>query len=102
MVDEEDGQSEGGRRPGRALEELDRAAAAADAERREQLRSIEEGFREIVGGEATADAAPHADRIEELEEKLAALAGRTDGEVNRRINTAEALIAGYWRDVSEE
>lgn len=86
----------------RALQELDRAADRADSHVREQVLSVEEGLREIVGGDKTSDAAPHADRLEELEEKLAGLARETDGEVNRHVTTAEALIAGYERNVTEE
>lgn len=89
-------------RPKRIQEELERATEGADRDVREQLESIEEGFEEILGGDKTADTHPHADRLEELEKKLSALADETDGEGHRHLTTAEALLAGYRRDNSEE
>lgn len=89
-------------RPERIREELERATDGADRDVREQLRSIREGLEEVVGGEKTENARPHPDRLAELEEKLAGLGDETDGEVHRHVATAEALLAGYRRDLAEE
>ncbi|QLG64212.1 DUF7553 family protein [Halorarum salinum] len=86
----------------RVREELERATEGADRDVREQLRSIEEGLDEILGGDKTRDAPSHPDRLAGLEEKLAGLGDETDGDVHRHVATAEALVAGYRGELAEE
>ena len=81
-------------RPARATRELERAARRADAELRDQLRSIEESLRDVIEGDAVSDAT-YPDRLSELEERLGDIGEETDGDVHRHVATAEALIYGY-------
>lgn len=92
-----------GDRTERAKRELERAADLADdRDVREQLHTLQEGFTEVLEDDAASDAYPHTDRLKEIEEKLAGLARETEGEANRHVNTAEALIAAHWRELTEE
>ncbi|WP_254546559.1 DUF7553 family protein [Halomarina pelagica] len=90
-------------RPTRIREELQRASDAADEDReiREQLRSIDEGLMELVDGDKTTDEPPHPDRLAELEEKLAGLSERADGETSRHVRTAATLLDEYREERAE-
>lgn len=85
----------------RIRETLQRAADSGDGNVQEQLRSLDEGFMEIVEGEKTKDTPPHDDRLAELEEKLAGLIQETDGETRRLIREAETLIGDYRTGLEE-
>ena len=90
-------------RTARARRELERAADLADdRDVKEQLHTLQQGFAEVIEDEEGGGGLPHTDRLKEIEDKLSGLAEETEGETNRHINTAEALIAGYWRDLTEE
>ncbi|MFC7157363.1 hypothetical protein ACFQPA_18195 [Halomarina halobia] len=84
-------------RPTRIREELQRASDTANEDRdvREQLRSLDEGLMELVGGDKTEDEPPHEDRLAELEEKLAGLRDRSEGETSGHIRNAERLLGEY-------
>lgn len=62
-----------------------------------QLSSLDEGVAELGGGDKTADAHVHADRLAELEAKLDDLESETDGETRRHIQNAAAAL----RDLRE-
>lgn len=63
----------------------------------EQLSSLDEGVMELGGGDKTADAHVHVDRVAELEAKLDDLESETDGETRRHIGNAVAAL----RDLRE-
>ena len=94
----------------RARRELELAAAGASSHVMEQLHSVEEGLEEIAGGDElvegdkTRDSHPHADRLEELREKLAGLESETNegGAVDEHIEAAATHLAEYRQDVVEE
>lgn len=86
----------------RARTDLERASDTADHTLREQLRSIDEGLEEIVGGDKTRDEPPHGDRLVELERKLEGLAEETDGETREAIETARRRIDAYRRRETTE
>lgn len=94
----------------RARRELELAADGASSHVMEQLHSVEEGLDEIVGGDElvegdkTRDSHPHADRLDELREKLAGLETETDedGEVDRHVEAAATHLAEYRQDITEE
>lgn len=94
----------------RARRELDLAADHAGSHVMEQLHSVQEGLDEVVGGDElvegdkTRDSRPHADRLDELREKLAGLETETDEDaaVDRHIEAAATHIAEYRQDVTEE
>ena len=91
--------SPGTTRIDRARESLRTAEESASNQVREQLRSIEEGLDELVGGDKTEDGAgPHPDRIEEIEEKLTGLESETDGATQDRIEDARDHLLTYRRD----
>lgn len=79
----------------RARTDLERASDSADSTVREQLRSIDEGLEEIVGGEKTRDEPPHGDRLAELEKKLDGLVDEADGETREAIEAALGRIDDY-------
>ena len=103
MVGDGSGTSETRDRTERARQELELAADRADdRDVREQLHTIQQGFAAVLEDEEESGGRPLTDRLKEIEDKLAGLAQETEGEANRHINTAEALIAGYWRELTEE
>ncbi|QLG29662.1 hypothetical protein HUG10_18820 (plasmid) [Halorarum halophilum] len=99
-----------GERLDRARRELDLAADHAGGHVMEQLHSVREGLDEIVGGDElvegdkTRDSRPHADRLDELREKLAGLESETDegGTVDEHVEAAATHIAEYRQDVTGE
>lgn len=93
----------------------DRLASARDAGRRvsdetvdatvrEQLRSIDEGLREltedegqVVGGPGTEGDEPHGDGLEGKEAELADPASEADGPARGPVEAARDAVDGYRR-----
>lgn len=93
----------------------DRLASARDAVRRasdetddatvrEQLRSIDEGLRELTEDEGPVDVGPstegdepHGDDLEEIEAKLAGLADEAGGAARGHVEDARDAIDAYRR-----
>lgn len=95
------------RRLEQARTELKRAADETDGEDvaashvREQLESIAEGIGELRGEGTTKEtAAPHTERVEELEEKLLGLEEEpdVDGELAARVDDAREHLRAYRHD----
>ena len=82
----------------RAREALHEASDDAPSQIHEQLDSIDEGLAELIEGDSTESADPHADRIEELEEKLAGLETETEGATREHIRDARDHLHDYRRD----
>lgn len=79
-----------------AREAIQRAANTADdREAREVLTSVDEGLMEIGGGEKTKDTHPHADRVEELEERLVDLEEDVEGGTYDHLMSARERLERY-------
>lgn len=87
--DEEDDLAEARRAVQRA------ANTADDREAREVLKSVDEGLMEIGGGEKTRESHPHADRVEELEERLVALEEEVQGQTYDHLLAARERFERY-------
>lgn len=84
-----------------ARAEIRHASEHADADVREQLRSIEEGLSELVEGEKTQEGpGPKPERLEELERKLAGLEEQVDDRTRERIEDARDALFTYRRNQS--
>lgn len=88
-----------------AREAVRRAADAVDdAALREQLRSIDEGLREMTEDEGPIDVGPstegdvpRGDDLDEVEAKLGGLAAETGGAARGHVEDALAAIVAYRR-----
>lgn len=82
---------------GVARRAIQRAAVTADDRQdRLVLKSIDEGLMELGGGDKTIeDADAHADRVDELEQKLSALEENVDGRTYDHLQTARERFERY-------
>lgn len=88
-----------------ARDAVQRASDATDnAAVRKQLRSLDEGLMEMTeSGDLPDDApkteggVPHGDDLEEVEHRLADLAGEAEGEAQRHVEDARDAIDAYRR-----
>lgn len=72
------------------------ADTADDRQDRLVLKSIDEGLMELGGGEKTIeDGRAHADRVDELEQKLSGLAENVDGRTYDHLQTARERFERY-------
>lgn len=83
--------------------------ATDDATVREQLRSIDEGLMEMTESEeapegeaSTTGDHPHGDALEEIEAKLASLAGELDRPARERVEDARDHIDAYRRTYTRD
>lgn len=93
-----------------AREAIQRASDATDNETvRKQLRSIDEGLMEMTeAGDLPDDVpktegdVPHGDDLEEVEQRLADLAGTADGEARTHVKVARDAIDDYRQAVTRD
>lgn len=102
----------------RAREDVRRASDLTDDAVREQLRSIDEGLKEMTQSASEAEGerdrsdvyshtttegdVPHGEKLQQVEEKLAALSDEADGQARSLIQDARNRLDEYRQAVTRD
>lgn len=87
----------------RAHDEIELARESAESVVRKQLESIDQGVFEEAGGNRTQqEPGPKADRIAEIEEKLAGLEDEAGEPTSTHIAHAREHLRGFRDERAEE